>query len=106
MATSLPDLKKLNHRLAEHNARVNEVIDLLMSTVDALAAAASHRQWSQVLKLTNEIKRQGMRHGFGIMTEAADELIRILPQGNESDSLRHVVRLIGTAGRSKQPQCA
>ena len=106
MSTPLPDLQKLNQRLADHSQRVNDVMDSLMGSVDALSAAASQREWNEVLRITKEIKLHGVKHGLGVMAEAAEDLLRSLPSGNESDSMRRVVRLIGAAGRVQRPVSA
>ena len=98
----LPDLMQVTSRLAHNNQRVSSLLDTLAGSIEALASAASQRAWQEVLRITEEIKLHGAGFDFGSVSEAADDLIRTLPAGNETETLRRVVRLIGATGRIRR----
>jgi hypothetical protein len=98
----LPDLLQLTRQNGRNNARVNKVVDSLSHEVDNLIAAAIENRWNQVVTATKALKRNGKAAGLGLIAEAADDLLHTITTGNDTESLRRVVRLIGAAGKSRR----
>jgi hypothetical protein len=99
---SLPDLVKLTRQTARNNSRVNRAMEALTGGVDTLATAASAQQWKQVAEATEDIKRHGKVAGLPLIAEAADDVLHTITTGNDQESLRRVIRLIGATGKSRR----
>lgn len=97
-----PDITQLTQLASRNNVRVNQALDSLTSGIDSLVDAAGEQRWSEVITATEEIKRSGKLAGLGLVCEAAEDLLHTITRGNDTESLRRVIRLIGAAGQTRR----
>ncbi|PQO25920.1 hypothetical protein C5Y96_20920 [Blastopirellula marina] len=100
---SLPDLRKLNQRLALNSVRVQAFLDGLTPRLDQLLQAVSEGNMAEVGRTSHFIHRCCDVYGYEELAEKAGEVCQAAAACESVDIVgRKVVRLIGAFGRTSE----
>jgi len=97
----LPDLQKLNHRLALNTVRVQAFLDGLTPRIDALLSATSQSNWAEVGRLSYVIHRCCDVYGYDeLATKAASVCEATASREDATVIRREVMSLVGKYART------
>ena len=100
----LPDIKKLNARLARNNAWVVSFIEGLMGNVDKLLEATQAEDWEEVRRQTAYLADSSQAYGFPDVAESAMQVYEALDNGADTVEVkRHLIRLVSQCGTIRMP---
>jgi len=100
---SLPDLRKLNQRLALNTVRVQAFLDGLTPRLDQLLTAISEGNMAEVGRTSHFIHRCCDVYGYDELARKAGEVCEATAACESVDVVgRKVVRLIGAFGRTSE----
>ncbi len=98
---SLPDLRKLNQRLALNGVRVQAFLDGLTPRLDQLLKAVSDGNMAEVGRTSHFIYRCCDVYGYEELATKASEVCEAAAACESTDVVgRKVVRLLGAFGRT------
>lgn len=100
---SLPDLRKLNQRLALNGVRVQAFLDGLTPRLDQLLLAISEENMAEVGRTSHFIYRCCDVYGYDDLAQKAGEVCQSAAACESVEVVRRkVVRLIGAFGRTSE----
>lgn len=100
---SLPDLRKLNQRLALNGVRVQAFLDGLSPRLDQLLRAVSEGNMAEVGRTSHFIHRCCDVYGYEELALKAGEVCQAAAACESVEIIgRKVVRLIGAFGRTSE----
>lgn len=99
----LPDLRKINQRIALNGVRVHAFLDGLAPRLDTLLEAAGEGNMAEVGRLSHFIQRCSDIYGYEELAAKAGEVCEAAA-GCESKELlgRKVIRLVGEFARTSK----
>ncbi len=100
---SLPDLRKLNQRLALNSVRIQEFLDGLTPRLDSLLQAARDGNMAEVGRTSHFIYRCCDVYGYEELAQKAGDVCEAAAACESTEEVgRKVVRLIGAFGRTSE----
>ncbi|WDI42407.1 hypothetical protein [Bremerella sp. P1] len=100
---SLPDLRKINQRLALNGVRVQAFLDGLTPRLDQLLLAISEGNMAEVGRTSHFIHRCCDVYGYDELAVKAGEVCEAAAACESTEVVgRKVVRLIGAFGRTSE----
>ena len=93
----LPDLGRIELRLAHDNTRGLSFVESLPERADALERAAEAEDWSELRRVSEFLVRAGQRYAQPEITACADELCQEMDKPHDDSAIRpKVTKLVRT----------
>lgn len=97
------DIAGVNQKLASNNARVSAALNSLPDWLDRLVAAADRHDWQEVTRQSESLAELGRSLKCDSLVAPASQLAAAAEaRTSEFEIKRHLLRVIGAAGKAKQ----